>query len=109
MIRTQVYLPEELKRELEIVAKTEQKPVAEIVRRAVKREVSRRRKQNAGYTLGKIAAMAVKGGPGDLSANLFDYLYGEKSDYSRENTLKRARWYESYVKKQKTQRAKSAK
>jgi len=109
MIRTQIYLPEDLKIGLEIIAKREKKPVAEVVRRAVKREVGRREKRNAGYTLGRIAALATKGGPRDLSTNLFEYLYGEKSDYSQKATLKRAKWYEGYVKRQKQQRTKTSK
>lgn len=81
MIRTQIYLPQDLKFELEIVAKRKKMPISEIVRRAVKKDLARNR-ESAGETLGKIATMATTGGPKDLSANLFDYLYGEKSDYA---------------------------
>lgn len=80
MIRTQIYLPEDLKQDLEFLAKKEKKPVAEIVRRAVKKEL-RYKQETAGDTLLKIASYAGKG-PRDLSTNLFDYLYGEKSDYA---------------------------
>lgn len=80
MIRTQIYLPKNLKQELSILAQIEKKPVAEIIRRAVKREVNRK-KETAGDTLLKIASYAGKG-PRDLSTNLFDYLYGDKSDYT---------------------------
>lgn len=79
MIRTQIYLPEELKKELKYLAQKEKKPVSEIIRRAVSKEV-KKKQENAGETLLKIASYA-KEGPGDLSTNLFDYLYGEKSDY----------------------------
>lgn len=99
MIRTQIYLPEDLKSELELIAKRERKPVAEVVRRAVKREV-KRKGLTGGATLLKIAAYAGKG-PADLSTNLFDYLYGEKSDYSEKATRKRAKWYKDYVEQQK--------
>lgn len=80
MIRTQVYLPEDLKRELELVSKREKKTVAEIVRRALEKEIHRKRETSAD-TLLKIAAYAAEG-PRDLSKNLFDYLYGEKSDFA---------------------------
>ncbi len=80
MTRTQIYLPEDLKQDLEFLAKKEKRPVAEIVRRAVKKELKHKR-ETAGDTLLKIASYAGKG-PRDLSTNLFDYLYGEKSDYA---------------------------
>jgi len=84
MLRTQVYLPEELDRELKLLAKKENKAVAKLIRELlhdglVKRK---RRKKNAGDTLLEIAKLVGKG-PKDLSSNLFDYLYGKKSDYAR--------------------------
>lgn len=79
MIRTQIYLPEDLKKELEYLAQKEKKPLSEIIRRAVSKEVKKKR-ETAGETLLKIASYAREG-PGDLSTNFFDYLYGEKSDY----------------------------
>jgi len=84
MLRIQVYLPEELDRELKLLAKKESKAVAKLIRELlhdglVKRK---RRKKNAGDTLLEIAKLVGKG-PKDLSSNLFDYLYGKKSDYAR--------------------------
>lgn len=89
MIRTQIYLPEDLKQDLEFLARKEKRPVADIVRRALKNELGRKR-ETAGDTLLKIASMAVKG-PGDLSTNFFDYLYGEKSDYATKKGQQRKR------------------
>jgi len=81
MIRTQIYLPEDLKQSLESVAKREKKTVAEIVRRAVKREVkaAKRRRPTAGATLLKIASYAKKGRKD--SSDFFEYAYGKKSSY----------------------------
>lgn len=81
MLRTQVYLPEELDQELKLLAKKEGKPKAEVIREFLGKGL-KRRKRNAGTTLKEIAALAVEG-PGDLSTNLFDYLYGKKSDYAK--------------------------
>lgn len=79
MIRTQIYLPEDLKQDLEFLAKREKKPVAEIVRRVLKREMASKKEATTDI-FAKIASYAGKG-PRDLSTNMFDYLYGEKSDY----------------------------
>lgn len=86
MIRTQIYLPEDLKQDLEFLAQKEKKTVAEIVRRALKREMASKKEATVDI-FAKIASYAGKG-PKDLSTNLFDYLYGEKSDYA---TKKRTR------------------
>lgn len=83
MIRTQIYLPEDLKLQLRAYAEKEDVPVSEIIRRSIRKEVNKKTRVNAGSALLKIASMATKGGPKDLSSNLFDYLYGEKSDYAK--------------------------
>lgn len=84
MLRTQVYLPEELDQDLKLLAKKEEKAVAELIRELLREGLARkkRKRKNAGDTLLDIAKLAGKG-PRDLSTNLFDYLYGEKSDYAR--------------------------
>lgn len=83
MLRTQIYLPEELSQELKLLAKKEEKPTAKLVRELLDEGVKKRKKKkNAGTILKEIAALAVEG-PGDLSTNLFDYLYGKKSDYAK--------------------------
>lgn len=83
MLRTQIYLPEELSQELKLVAKKEEKPTAELIRELLSRALrQRKRKRNAGDTLLEIAKIGAKG-PSDLSTNLFDYLYGKKSDYAK--------------------------
>lgn len=87
MIRTQIYLPEELKQDLHFLAKKEEKSLSEVVRHALQREV-KRGYQSSRNVFEKIASHAVDG-PGDLSTNLFDYLYGEKSDYATKKRSKR--------------------
>lgn len=85
MRRMQIYLPEDLHRELVYMGKQEEKPTAEIIRTLLHAGVTqkeKRKKKNAGDTLLALTKLGMKG-PGDLSTNLFDYLYGEKSDYAR--------------------------
>lgn len=85
MIRTQLYLPKDLKLELELLAKKEQKATAAVIRELLKEGLEKKRKsnkRNAGDFLMELAEMGFEG-PGDLSTNLFDYLYGKKSDYAR--------------------------
>lgn len=79
MIRTQIYLPEDLYREISWLAKKEKKAKAQVIREALVKEVEKN-KGNAGETLLKLAAMAKKykwKGPRDLSINHDKYLYEE--------------------------------
>lgn len=85
MIRTQLYLPEDLKLELELLARQEEKSTSQLIREVLSEGLKQKQKQkkrNTGTLLRELAEMAVEG-PGDLSTNLFDYLYGKKSDYAR--------------------------
>lgn len=77
MIRTQIYLPEDLYREIGWLAKKEKKAKAQVIREALEKEVEKN-KGNAGETLLRLAAMAKKykwKGPRDLSTNHDKYLY----------------------------------
>lgn len=83
MQRTQIYLPEDLLLELKLLSQKEEKPTARVIRELLRDSVQRKQKRkNAGTTLKEIARLAAPG-PRDLSTNLFDYLYGKKSDYAR--------------------------
>jgi len=83
MLRTQIYLPEELGQELKLLAQKKAKPTAWVIRELLHESLERRKKKrNAGTVLKEIASLAAYG-PGDLSTNLFDYLYGKKSDYAK--------------------------
>lgn len=77
MIRTQIYLPEDLYREIGWLAKKEKKAKAQVIREALEKEVEKKQ-GNAGETLLKLATMAKKykwKGPKDLSVNHDKYLY----------------------------------
>jgi len=79
MIRTQIYLPKELYQEIDLVAKKENKPKAQVIREAVK-SVLEARKESIGEALGRLMEAGKKfrfHGPKDLSANHDKYLYEE--------------------------------
>ncbi len=69
----------EIDRALLILARKEGKSVAEVHREILKKGLRTKSiKANPASVLFKITGIAKKG-PKDLSANLFDYLYGDKS------------------------------
>lgn len=79
MIRTQIYLPQQLYQAIDLVAKKEKKAKAQIIREALEKNMEKKQ-ANAGETLLKLAAMAKKykwKGPKDLSTNHDKYLYEE--------------------------------
>ena len=87
MQRFQIYLPEDLSIELKLLAKREQKPTAQIIRTVLHAGLNQKnkKKKNAGDFLLNLAKMGEKSNmktPDDLSTNLIDYLYGEKSEYA---------------------------
>ncbi len=77
MIRTQIYLTQDLHREIKSLAEKEKKSQADIIRRALKKGLKRNRsKETAGDALLRIARLAGRG-PKDLSKNIDKYLYEE--------------------------------
>lgn len=77
MIRTQIYLPKDLYHNIDITAKRERKAKAAVIREVLE-EGFAQKQGNAGKALLRLAKMAVKGGPPDLSANIDRYLYEDK-------------------------------
>ena len=79
MIRTQIYLPEDLYQEVKIVAKKESKKSAQVMRDLLSEGLIRRKKKGTiGEALLYLSTVAVKGGPPDLSTNHDKYLYGDE-------------------------------
>ena len=71
MIRTQVYLPEDLYQELRLLARREEQPAAKVIRDLLKNGLKKRvksKKRNAGDLLLEIAKIGARG-PKDLSSN----------------------------------------
>jgi len=77
MQRTQIYLPKELKKKVTQLAADKGIPMAEIIRKAVEKEVEMQTtpKENP---LIQLAKLKIKGGPRDLSSKFDEYLYGDK-------------------------------
>lgn len=98
MIRHQIYLTPQLQREIEIKARVEGRSKSKIIRETLEEKfnISGRRK-SGGEVLLEMAQNAYKGKvPKDLSTNLFDYLYGEKSpNYG----IKKKKLLKKYAKK----------
>lgn len=82
MLRTQVYLTEDLSQELKFLAQKESKTTAYIIRELLKKGLkTREKRKNAGSTLIDIAKLKVKGHQ-DTSRNFYKYSYGKKSSYA---------------------------
>ncbi|MCL4357748.1 ribbon-helix-helix domain-containing protein [Patescibacteria group bacterium] len=75
MLRTQIYLPEDLRQEIDAVARKEKKPAAQVIRELLVEGVSNKHSETAGAAMRRLVALKVKGGPPDLSTHLDKYLY----------------------------------
>lgn len=78
MLRTQLYLPEEIVWELKLVAQQLDTSVAEIVRKALVKgipQVKEKRQKNLDAIVGMVKFDKA---PRNLSENLDKYLFGEK-------------------------------
>lgn len=79
MIRTQVYLDDDLYSQVRLLAQAQNQPAAVLIRKYIRGGVVKAKKKwNARDALLLLAKHAAKGGPPDLSKNLDDYLYGDK-------------------------------
>ncbi len=83
MLKTYLYIPDELEAKINLTAKTQNKSKAEIMRQALHEGLSSLEKQQAGggEVLLQIAELAKKHnvkGPRDLSVNHDYYLWGGK-------------------------------
>jgi predicted DNA-binding protein len=78
MIRSQFYLTTNIKKHIELFAKREQKPEAQVIRELL--EVGIRQKEHhqetSGNALLRLAKIGGKG-PTDASTRIDDYLYGD--------------------------------
>lgn len=79
MIRTQIYLDEDIHKDLNILAKQQKESMAKIVRDILKEGIQKKRRldKSGKEVLKKLLAMKISGGPSDLSENLDYYLYGD--------------------------------
>lgn len=73
MIRTQIYLPEELHRELHLTARQQRTTLSELVRKGAQKVIADKQKNDESWkVLEKIAAYNWKG-PKDLSRRHTEY------------------------------------
>ena len=81
MIRTQIYLTPEIKRELDLLKKRDGLGMGQVIRKVLHAALIKDRsfpnKQKKGNGLLELAKLGIKGGPKDLSARMDEYLYGE--------------------------------
>ena len=79
MIRTQIYIPEEIHQATKLLAQKQGKTLTELIRNfittGVIEEKKKKRKQRS---LSSLARLGISGGPKDLSKNIDKYLYGNK-------------------------------
>jgi post-segregation antitoxin (ccd killing protein) len=76
MIRTQVYIPDELHRDLMLLTKEAGVNFSTLIREGVEEVIKKKRVKKAkSWGVGFIGA--IKGGPRDLSSKIDYYLYGE--------------------------------
>lgn len=75
MIRTQIYLTEDIYQEVRVAAKKEKKAAAQVVRELLEEGLNlKRKKSSIGKALLSLTAINAKG-PKDLSTNIDKYLY----------------------------------
>ena len=75
MIRTQVYIPEDLHRDLMLLAKQEGTNFSTLIREGVKEVVKKKKSAKKGDWRKFVGA--VKGGPRDVASKIDYYLYGD--------------------------------
>lgn len=83
MLKTYLYIPEQLEKKIKTTAETQNISKAEVIRQALEKGITTVAQQGtvSAQALLKIAEVGEKykpKGPKDLSANLDDYLWGLK-------------------------------
>lgn len=78
MIRTQIYLDEDVHKDLSILARKEKESMAKVARDILKEGIQKKKQldKSGKEVLKKLLSLKIKGGPTDLSASLDHYLYG---------------------------------
>ena len=77
MIRTQVYLPDDLYRELKLLSATGKAKFSELIREGAREVVKKRAGGKRKFDPWKDFVGILKGGPKDLSSKIDYYLYVE--------------------------------
>lgn len=79
MIRTQVYLPDDLYREMRLVSMADNVKTSDLFRNGLRTEIKRRlnKRKRKPFPLMNMIAKGGSGGPKDLAINHDYYLYDE--------------------------------
>jgi len=78
MVRTQIYIPDNVHHQLMHEAQKQGSSMAQLVRNFIEAGLQHKKDtdQSGKSAIEGLLRMSVKGGPKDLSANLDQYLYG---------------------------------
>ena len=74
MIRTQIYISEEIHQETRFLAQKQGKSMAELLRSFITMGVIQEKKKVKTPSLDRLIKLGIKGGPKDLSKNFDKYL-----------------------------------
>lgn len=77
MIRTQIYIPEDLHTVVNTIAKIKDEPMAKVLRDYIARAVVEEKRNLKPASLTSLAKLQITKGPKDLSNNMDRYLYQE--------------------------------
>lgn len=78
MIRTQIYIPEDIHQATKFLAQEQRKSMAELLRSFITVGIiEEKKKKSKQRPLSSLAKLGIKGGPKDLSKNIDKYLYQE--------------------------------
>lgn len=75
MIRTQIYIPDELHQTAKLIAKIKDESLAEVLREFIAKGIMQERKQIKQKSLSSLTKLNIISGPKDLSRNMDKYLY----------------------------------
>lgn len=78
MIRTQIYLPEQVYKNLNKIKLQRKVSVATIIREAIEKHLESEHSSMTPALL-ELSKLNITGGPRDISSNMNEYLYGKKS------------------------------
>lgn len=76
MLRTQIYIPENIHQKVKIIANLQNKSMADLIRRLIIVGLIKEEKRIKPKSLDAIAKLNITGGPKNLSSNMDKYLYG---------------------------------
>lgn len=76
MLRTQIYIPENIHQKVKIIANLQNKSMADLIRRLIIAGLIKEEKRIKPKSLDAIAKLNITGGPKNLSSNMDKYLYG---------------------------------